>query len=467
MPSVIDQATTTSTAVLPEGSPHRSRRASLKVLNRNIHQVVLGNLLFDAWYYSPYPDTIIIRQPGLGNGSALPGADVRNGHGHGHGLPGHHGLLKGDETVCSVLNVCPCCFRYTPVQHQLTEHLAHHRHLRELGQELNQPVPSSAFKVYEWEGYAVWEIDGEKEKLYCQNLSLFGKLFLEQKSVFFDTGGFKYYVLTYTKQENSTSPPPPTKPRGRKRRSSSGAGVVEDDVLYHTRVLGFFSKENLSWDANNLACILIFPPFQHRQLGQLLMAVSYKLSGWEWEGGVIGGPEKPLSAMGKKSYLRFWSERIARFMMGQSADADAKKVFDAGNGRARKTIQPRKEEMTIKEIGDRTGMLGEDVAAALTEMGVCRIAGPKRKKLKTSTGEANGNGTAAASQEQFQVPDGTSDEFAARIVQRSKIVEWAEENGVDLTSPVKEEGFLGEWALSDLAESDNSATGSRDEESEG
>ncbi|OAP58944.1 hypothetical protein AYL99_06241 [Fonsecaea erecta] len=462
MPSAVVKTNNVSTSVLQEGSPHRSRRLSLQVLNRNIHQVVLGNLLFDAWYYSPYPDTIIVPQPGGGSAST----DLRNGHSHGQ-LGRFHSVIKTEEPTCRLLYVCPCCFRYTPLKEQFIQHLAHHRRLRSENLEPDQPVPPSAFKVYEWDGYAVWEIDGEKEKLYCQNLSLFGKLFLEQKSVFFDTAGFKYYVLTYTKPENPTPSPTPatTKTRGRKQRSTSANTSEEDGALYRTRVLGFFSKENLSWDSNNLACILIFPPFQHRQLGQLLMAVSYKLSGWEWEGGVIGGPEKPLSAMGRKSYLRFWSERIARFLMGQTADADAKRVFDQAKvgGRKRKTIQSRKEEMTVKEIGDRTGMLGEDVVAALTEMGLCKVVAPKRKKAKSSTPEVNGMASASFAHGAEIDPE----ELATVVINRSSIVEWAEKNGVDLRSPVKEEGFLGEWALSDLAESDNSQAVSSEEDRDG
>ncbi|EXJ67057.1 uncharacterized protein A1O5_09703 [Cladophialophora psammophila CBS 110553] len=460
MPSAIDKTTGTSTSVLQEGSPHRSRRASLKVLNRNIHQVVLGDQLFDAWYYSPYPDSIILPQPGDGSTAA----DARNGPSHGH-LSGYHSSIRGQEPICPFLYVCPCCFRYTSLKQQFIQHVARHRHLRSQNLEPDQPVPQSAFKVYEWEGHAVWEIDGEREKLYCQNLSLFGKLFLEQKSVFFDTGGFKYYVLTYTKPDISTSPASATaKTRAQKQRSTSANTGEEDDSLYRTRVLGFFSKENLSWDSNNLACILIFPPFQHRQLGQLLMAVSYKLSGWEWEGGVIGGPEKPLSAMGRRSYLRFWSERIARFLMGQTADADAKRVFDNanadGNGRNRKTVLLRKEEMTVKEIGDRTGMLAEDVVAALTEMGMCNVMAPKRKKAKSSTPEVNGTASASLAHAAEIDPE----ELATVVIHRSKIVEWAEKNGVDLRSPVKEEGFLGEWALSDLAESDNGSQNASGEE---
>ena len=55
------------------------------------------------------------------------------------------------------------------------------------------------------------------------------------------------------------------------------------------QVVGFFSKEKLSWDHNNLACILVFPPWQRNGLGRLLMAVSYELSRRE---GKVGGPER-------------------------------------------------------------------------------------------------------------------------------------------------------------------------------
>lgn len=424
---------------LGEGSPHRVRRESLRILNRNIKQVVLGSLLFDTWYYSPYPDSII---QGVGN---LPStrhvtgaADLRNGITHS---------MTKEEPLCPRLHVCPTCFRYCPEERDYVQHLQHHRAQREQGLE-TQPVPESATQVYDWDGYAVWEVDGEREKLYCQNLSLFGKLFLEQKSVFFDTAGFKYYALTYTPPLVAT--PPGVKGRGRKRSSSA----LDDDLVPRAQVLGFFSKENLSWDSNNLACILIFPPFQHRQLGQLLMAVSYKLSGWEWEGGVIGGPEKPLSAMGRKSYLRFWSERIARFMMGQTADADAQRVFQPTRRSKKRTVKPRKEEMTVKELGDRTGMLGEDVVAALHEMGICKVSVPRRKK-KDSMDTHSGSGGPGSHTDQEQV-----EELATVIVHRSKIVEWAQSRGVDLTSAVREEGFLGEWALSDMDESGSGASSS-------
>lgn len=50
-------------------------------------------------------------------------------------------------------------------------------------------------KVYQRGSYTIWEIDGAQEPLYCQNLSLFGKLFIDHKSVFFHVEGFLFYVL--------------------------------------------------------------------------------------------------------------------------------------------------------------------------------------------------------------------------------------------------------------------------------
>ncbi|KAK5075912.1 SAS complex subunit [Exophiala xenobiotica] len=404
--------------IKPPGSPSHTRRASLKILSRNIDKVVLGNLLFDTWYFSPYPETVIF---GLDyhSSKALSNGEQRNGH--------HEKLVS---PVLPKLHVCPYCFKYGTSPVDYVSHLQVHVAGIEADPGDWWPVPRTALKVYEWNGYTVWDVDGEQEKLYCQNLSLFAKLFLEQKSVFFDTAGFHYFVLTYS-PVNEPSTPNAAKSRGR-RRTSSG---TSRDLGLRTQVMGFFSKENLSWDANNLACILVFPPYQHRNLGQLLMAVSYKLSGWEWEDSIIGGPEKPLSTLGRRSYLRFWSERVARFFMGQTADAEGQKVFGKVS---KKRATFAKEDMTIKEIGDRTGVLPEDVIAALNEMGICEGAPQKRKKKLDDQ----------------QGSEPTDDLLpTTMLIKRSQILVWAEKHNVDLVGPVKEEGFLGEWALSDSDDS--------------
>ncbi|KAI5279393.1 hypothetical protein KEM52_004397, partial [Ascosphaera acerosa] len=140
-------------------------------------------------------------------------------------------------------------------------------------------------------------------------------MFLDHKSVFFDVASFLYYILTFT---------PPSEPL----EPSESPESSESDRPSEFHILGYFSKEKLAWDPNNLACILIFPPYQRRQLGKLLMGVSYKLSAWEFEGGMVGGPERPLSEMGRRSYLRFWQERLVRFFLlgsparGRDGDGD-------------------------------------------------------------------------------------------------------------------------------------------------
>jgi hypothetical protein len=263
-------------------------------------------------------------------------------------------------------------------------------------------------KVYEHGGYAVWEIDGEDDKLFAQNLSLFSKLFLDHKSVFFDVSTFLYYVLTFTDPQ-------------------------EPDQYY---VLGYFSKEKLSWDPNNLACILIFPPYQHKQLGKLLMGVSYKLSAWEWDQGLIGGPERPLSEMGRRSYTRFWEERMARhFLIGPPRGKSVQRKQAATKAAAKKTT-PR-ERMTVQEIGLATGMLPEDVITALKSMGVVEPEHTLSKRNSTSShSEHSGE---------------------AVVIRKSNVLEWTKIHNVALHDPVKEDGFIGEWAPENLEPQEESA----------
>jgi histone acetyltransferase HTATIP len=134
-------------------------------------------------------------------------------------------------------------------------------------------TPPPGVSVYMKDNYSLYEVDGEKNKLYAQNLCLFAKLFLDTKSVFYDVTTFLYYMLV----ANNPTPIIP----------NTGSG--EDGVGQQGQVVGFFSKEKMSWDNNNLACILVFPPWQKQGLGQILMGASYEMSKRE---GRLGGPEK-------------------------------------------------------------------------------------------------------------------------------------------------------------------------------
>lgn len=229
--------------------------------------------------------------------------------------------------------------------------------------------------IYEKDGYAIYCVDGEEHKvristyshislkltlfqLYAQNLSLFAKLFLETKSVFFDASTFLYYTLVLQKSE--TNP--------------------------HRQVIGFFSKEKMSWDNNNLACLLVFPPWQRRRLGQILIATSYELGRRE---GRFGGPERPLSALGRKGYVSYWCGEVVRSVLKA----------------------PLKKVMTIKDISDDAWVMQEDVVAALKEMDVV-------EKRKTGSGNI--------------------------IINKTKVRAWAEKNGMGQRPLIDVEAFVDE-----------------------
>ena len=143
----------------------------------------------------------------------------------------------------------------------------------------------------------------------------------------------------------------------------------------------------MSWDNNNLACILIFPPWQRKGLGKILMGVSYELSKRE---GRIGGPEKPLSELGRKGYMKFWEARIARALLGMKKET----------------------RTTVEKIAEACWILPEDVVLVLQEMDILR----SEKRTDGSV-----------------------------VIRKVRVRDWVSTNEVDLTPPVDEEGFLEEW----------------------
>ena len=53
-----------------------------------------------------------------------------------------------------------------------------------------------ANEIYRCDGHSVFEVDGNANKIYCQNLCLLAKLFLDHKTLYYDVEPFLFYVLT-------------------------------------------------------------------------------------------------------------------------------------------------------------------------------------------------------------------------------------------------------------------------------
>ncbi|QRV95579.1 histone acetyltransferase SAS3 [Ceratobasidium sp. AG-Ba] len=242
---------------------------------RNFEHVNFGQWHIKTWYFSPYPsfddDTEPHTRPratpdgsadtaapavALSANTATPASTNITSAAVGAG--------SGDATLW----VCDRCFKY------MREGTAW-----ELHKKTCKIVHPPGRKVYQRGAHTIWEVDGQAERLYCQNLSLFGKLFIDVKTLFFDTEHFMFYILT-------------------------------DADAHRDHFLAYFSQEKVSYDDYNLACIVTLPPYQKRGYGMLLIEFSYELSR---RSGKLGTPERPLSDLGLRSYVAFWIAVLVRF----------------------------------------------------------------------------------------------------------------------------------------------------------
>ena len=136
-------------------------------------------------------------------------------------------------------------------------------------------------EIYRDDLVSVFELDGKIQRVYVENLCLISKLFLDHKTLRYDCDPFRYYVLT--------------------EQSPQGFHIV-----------GYFSKEKDILIPNNLSCILVLPFCQRKGYGKFLIEFSYELSLKE---GRIGTPERPLSDLGFRSYLSWWTQRILSLLL--------------------------------------------------------------------------------------------------------------------------------------------------------
>lgn len=468
------------------GTPHS---------DRNVDSVVFGNTCFRAWYPSYYGKDV------LGDAST-----------HAAGGNAKIGGGKRDPPMLDRLYICPCCFKYSKDMMPWRKHVrrceakafvpgtkvyTHPRHSTSVtkprmrsaspghvatakgkgksrGDNGNQPADGEG----EW---SVWEVDGERDKLFCQNLSLFAKLFLDNKSVFFDVSGFNYFLLVYTPPplpETHTAPPPtqaspvlePLAKLDISTPASSSpqvSAVTPSPSPPRPQIVGFFSKEKLSWDNNNLACILVFPPWQRKGLGALLMGVSYEISRRE---GILGGPEKPISELGRKGYRRFWAGEITRWILELGSPASSTEssahpgLVPAKNAKRDKDKNEKVRErewesssviVDVAQCSRATWIVPEDCLAVLRDMGVVEEEEDGlRLGLLLPPGEPDADAQGKTKEDRDRDKEAKVPLVPRVRIDKKALRGWARGNHVDLSRACDPEGFVEGYAVKRADEDD-------------
>nr|CAB3257901.1 ZF(C2HC)-2 zinc finger protein [Phallusia mammillata] len=226
---------------------------------RRLKVIEIGRYEMDTWYSSPYPEEYV-RMPKL--------------------------------------YICEFCLKYMKSSTILRRHMAKCVWRHPPGDE-----------IYRKGTVSVFEVDGKKNKIYCQNVCLLAKLFLDHKTLYYDVEPFLFYVMT--------------------EADLSGCHMV-----------GYFSKEKNSFLNYNVSCILTMPQYMRKGYGKMLIDFSYLLSRRE---GKIGSPERPLSDLGLLSYRSYWTDVILGYLSERETAA----------------------ELSIRDISQETAVNPSDIVSTL------------------------------------------------------------------------------------------------------
>lgn len=175
----------------------------------------------------------------------------------------------GEFTANRHLYICDTCCLYFKTKEEYMNHGHKKEHQRPPGRE-----------IYRCGNISMFEVSGAKHKMFCQCLSLLSKLFLDDVAVFYNVCQFNFFVL------------------------------CECDE-YGAHVVSFFSRDFQWRDNNILACILVLPPWQKHGYGRLMISIAYEMAR---RNKIVGGPEKPLSDLGKLAFKAYWRETIIKTM---------------------------------------------------------------------------------------------------------------------------------------------------------
>ncbi|TPX59734.1 hypothetical protein PhCBS80983_g02311 [Powellomyces hirtus] len=254
------QAEKVSAASTPDINPEDAGNGDFSLLNDEvfyapaepkIKSIYFGTREINTWYSAPYPEEY-------------------NGQSH--------------------IYICEYCFKYMKSQYVAGRHKTKCPLRHPPGDEIYRDGNISVFEIY------------------CQNLCLLAKMFLDHKTLYYDVEPFLFYILT----EN-------------------------DERGCH--FVGYFSKEKRSSANYNLSCIVTMPISQRKGYGGLLIEFSYLLSRKE---GRTGSPEKPLSDLGLVTYRRYWRRTVLRALHEWSG-----------------------EQVSIEEVSQLTCMTPDDIIHTL------------------------------------------------------------------------------------------------------
>ncbi|KAI7888995.1 acyl-CoA N-acyltransferase [Mucor mucedo] len=212
-----------------------------------ITQIAFNHYLIDTWYVAPYPE---------------------------------------EYSQNPTLYICEFCMKYMKSQYISDRH--------QLKCKAQYPPGDEIYR-------------DEKNKIYCQNLCLLAKMFLDHKTLYYDVEPFLFYIMTEV-----------------------------DDRGCH--FVGYFSKEKRSAMNYNVSCILTMPIYQRKGYGQFLIDFSYLLSKKESK---TGSPERPLSDLGLLSYRSYWKNVLYRELENQESP------------------------ISIEELSNRTSLTPDDIISTL------------------------------------------------------------------------------------------------------
>ncbi|KAF4527617.1 hypothetical protein B566_EDAN015420 [Ephemera danica] len=117
-----------------------------------IDKIQIGKFEIDTWYFSPYPDEYG-KQPKLW--------------------------------------ICEFCLKYMRLEKTYRYHMEIQFYKKS---ECTWRQPPGK-EIYRKGTLSIWEVDGKDNKLYCQELCLLAKLFLDHKTLYFDVEPFLFYIL--------------------------------------------------------------------------------------------------------------------------------------------------------------------------------------------------------------------------------------------------------------------------------